>query len=240
MSVSHTGTAELATREQVERLVPQVVEQARAIVVDSPEAYEEAGTFLQLIAERRRLVGETFDPIVSKAHAAHKEAVAQRAKFLDPLNTAERDVKGKLAGYVQEQQRIQREAQRRLEEEARQAAETAAAEEAKRLEAAGETELAAMVREEAAQAPAPVVPVASAVPRMAGIANRETWKWRFKGSEAAALRELVQAAAKDERLLGYLAVRETAVGSTVRAQKSLTKIPGIEVYPDQTVAVSTR
>jgi len=226
--------------DEVAKLVPQVVEQARSLTVRDAEDYEMACTFLQLVATRKKQVEETFDPIVRKAHDTHKEAVAQKKKFMDPLLLAEGDVKLKVARWRNEQERIRQAEEARLQAEARQQADTQALQEAAHLEAAGDHALAEIRLEEAAAAPAPVVVLESAVPKSAGISGRTNWKWRYRVGEVAALRELAAAAAKDESLLAYLQLNEMAIGATVRAQKSLARIPGIEAYPDESVSVRTK
>jgi hypothetical protein len=230
----------LVSPAEVEKFVPQVVSQAQQLTVTSSEEYEYACTFLQFVAGRKKQVEEVFDPIVTKAHAAHKEAVAQKKKFMDPLLSSESLVKGKVSTYRMEQERIRRAEEQRLADEQRKKDEERALAEAQELEANGEKELADLVLQTAAEAPAPVVVLESSVPKQDGIASRTNWKWRFKNGEAEALRELVKAALQNEQLLGFLMVNESAVGSVVRAQKSLTKIPGIEVYPDTSVSVRAR
>ena len=235
------ATAQIIPVDEVAKLVPTVVSQANQLTIESAEDYEMACSFLTLIATRKKQVGDTFDPIVQKAHATWQEAIAQRKKFLDPLITAESDVKRKVADWRTEQERIRKAEEDRVAAEAKREAEERALAEAQQLEANGEHELAAIVLEEAANAPAPVVVGMSTIPKQDGIAKKTTWKWRYKGGDqVAALRMIVKAAANDERLLAYLAFNETAVGATARAHKSMTRIPGIEVFPEESVSVRSR
>jgi hypothetical protein len=230
----------IVSPEEVARLIPPVVRQAHEIVVRNAEDYEMACTFLQLVAQRRKQVEEVFDPIIHKAHEAHKEAVAQKRKFTDPLALADSEVRMRIGTYRSEQERLRRAEELRLAAEAKQQQDEQAIAEAAQLEQAGEHDLAAVRIEEAAQAPAPVVVVESAVPRVADIAARKNWKWRYKVGEEAALRALVKAAAADDRYLAYLEVRETAVGAAARTQKSLAQIPGIEIYAEDSVSVRAK
>lgn len=233
------GTA-LVTVEEVAKLVPTVVAQANQITIETNEDNEFACSFLTLVATRRKQVGETFDPIVEKAHEAHKEACAQRKKFLDPLDEAEKNVKGKVATWLTEQERLRKVKEEQETAAAKKQQDDAAIAEAAALHASGDTELADLVLENAATAPAPVVVVPSSVTKQAGIAKKTNWKWRYRGNPSDALRALVKAAAADERWLAYLCVNETVVGSEARAKKQLTKIPGIEVYPEDSVSVRSR
>jgi hypothetical protein len=215
----------VATRS-AEQLVSPLVTQARSLAIETTDDYENASAFLQLIAERKQKVGEVFDPIVEKAHAAHKEAVAQRNKLLDPLRVIELDVKNKIARFRSDQERKRRAEELRLQEEAHQKAEADALAQAEQLQAAGEPELAGMVIEEAVAAPAPVVVLPSTVPKQDGISGRTNWKYRIT-DEAVIPRE-------------YLSPDPVKIGAVVRAQKSLARIPGIEVYPEESVSVRAK
>jgi hypothetical protein len=234
------ATAALISPDEVEKLVPTVVAQGNAITIECGEDAEMAGSFLTLVATRERQVEETFDPIVKKAHAAWKEAVAQRDKFLNPLVEAERGVKAKLSTWAAEEDRKRRLRDQQAEKKLKEEADARAIAEAEQLTASGDTELADMMLEQAAAAPAPVVISESTVPKQNGIAMKVIWKWRFAKDEVSALRELVKAAAADERYLPYLCANETAIGATARAQKELTKIPGIQAYPENSVSVRSR
>lgn len=235
------ATTAIITNEDAAKMVTpvvsSVVSQAQSLTVVTGEDYELACVFLQGIAGKKKQVKDVFDPIVTKAHEAHKEALAQMKKFMSPLEMAEAEVKRKVLAFQQEQERLRREEERRQAEALRQEAERKAIEEAAQLEAQGEKELAEIVLQEAAAAPAPVAVVPSFVPKATGISARDVWKWRVKGDELQALKALVIAAAKDDRLLAYLCFNEKVLTATAKAQKSLMKVPGIETFKDATVAV---
>jgi hypothetical protein len=234
------GTVAIISADEVAKLVPAVVSQSEQITVSDSEDYEMACSFLTLIATRKKQVGETFDPIVAKAHSTWKEACAQREKFLSPLNVAEQTVKSKVTSWRIDEEKKRREEEARLQQIAKQEQDERALAEAAQLEANGEKELADIVLQEAASAPAPVVVAPVTVPKQDGIAKKTNWKWRYKNGESSALIAMVKAAAADPRLIGYLCFNETAVGATVRAQKSMTHIPGIETYPEESVSVRAR
>jgi hypothetical protein len=234
------GTAALVSPDEVAKLIPAVVAQGNSLTIECADDYEMACSFLTLVASRKRQVEETFDPIVKKAHAAWKEAVAQRDKFMAPLLEAERGVKSKVSTWSMAEEKKRREDEQRLAKQAKDEADARALAEAEALAASGDTELADMVLEEAAAAPPPVVIAASTVPKQSGIATKTIYKWRFTKDGITSLRELVKAAAADDRYLPYLCTNETAIGATVRAQKELARIPGVQVYPETSVAVRSR
>ena len=214
------ATSALAT---VERLVSPISQQAHALKIVSTDDYELACTFLQLIARRKLQVGETFDPIVGKALAAHREAVAQRKKFLDPLLQAESITKGKIAAYRADVERQRRAEERKLQAAAIAQAQADAAAQAEQLRTAGEPELAEITIQEATSAPAPVVVLESSISKQEGISGRKTWKYRIV----------------DESLIPreFLSPDPVKIGAVVRSQKALTRIPGLEVYFEDSVAV---
>ena len=236
MATAIIVTTEDASR-QIAPIISPVVSQAQALTVVDGDSYEMACELLKLVANKKKQVEETFDPIVKKAHGAHKEAVAQMKKFMGPLEMAELAIKGKVSNYRYEQERIRREEEMRQAEALRKEQERQAIEEATRLEAHGESELAEIVLQEAAAAPPPVAIVQSSTPKVEGISGRENWKWRFAKDEGTTLRALVAAAVKDDRFLAYLSVNEKALGAAARTQKKLMKVPGVEVYNEPTVSV---
>jgi len=218
-------------------VVSAVVSQARSLTVDDNDSCEMAHIFLQSVAAKKKQVREVFDPIVTKAHEAHKEACLQRDKFLKPLEAAEVEVKGKVIQFNQEQERIRRLKEQEESDRLRREAEARAIAEAEQLEASGEKELADIVLQEAAAAPPPTAVVQSTVPRTSGISMREEWDFRYTPDEAQALRTLVRAAAKDESLLGLLMINEKNVRAMVKSQKSLCKIPGVVPYKRPNISV---
>lgn len=217
------GTVAVISPDEVAKLIPPVVSQAQQLQVIDLEDHEMACSFLQLIATRKKQIGEAFDPIVSKAYETHKEAVAQRKRLLDPLETAERNVKGKVATFLAEKERERRAEEFRLAEEEKKKRESEALEQAAQLEAAGDKEMAAMVIQQAAEAPAPVVVLQSFVPRGVGVSTQKNWKFRIV-NEALVPRE-------------FMSPDEKKIGAVVRSQKSLAKIPGVEIYPEDSVRV---
>lgn len=217
---------QIISPDEVEKLVPAVVSQANQITVTDADDYEIACSFLTLIATRKKQVGETFDPIVQKAHETHKESIAQRDKFLGPLNLAEMDVKNKVTNWRLEEDRKRRAEENRLAAQLKKEADDRAAAEAALLEASGEKELAEMVRQEAAEAPPPVVVVAPTVPKQDGITKRVNWRFEVT-DESKVPRELMEPS-------------DVKIGAVVRSQKGLANIPGVRVWSEESVSVRLR
>jgi hypothetical protein len=144
--------------------------------------------------------------------------------FRDPeakLQRAEASIKRVLIAYNKEQRRIQQEAQAR--------AEAAARKEREKLEqraasaaAAGKDSKADELLHRASSVVAPVI--SREVPKVAGLANRKVWKYRIKDASLLP-REFTKP--DDQKIAGV-----------VRAMKADTKIPGIEVYSEDSLASS--
>uniref|UniRef100_A0A6M3Y097 Uncharacterized protein n=1 Tax=viral metagenome TaxID=1070528 RepID=A0A6M3Y097_9ZZZZ len=117
--------------QNVEKESTELVIKVQGLVITSQTEYESTATFLQLIKGQQKKVGEIFDPIIVKAHQAHKEAITQRDKYLNPLKDAEKKIKLLMVGYTDEQERLARIEQLRLQK----IADAEAEKERKKLEA---------------------------------------------------------------------------------------------------------
>lgn len=187
----------------------------------------EANGLLKGIKELRREVDAEFDPGIQEAFAHHRTLVAQKRKWTDPLDAAEKALKPKIAGYLREQDRLALEAARR-DREARdkmqQVADKASDEAYDKIkngdiDEADEVVAQAGAKIEQIQAarPAPVVkPVAS------GTSLRQNWKHRVI-DPALVPRE-------------YLTVDDKALAALARIRKDQAKVPGVEFYAEDTVA----
>lgn len=110
---------ENAAVQSIEKKALDIKSQAAAIVVTNHEEEQAAIDFLKGLKVLRKEVEGTFGPIKEKAHATWKESVAQEKKHLEPLDAAEKQVKGVVIAFQNEQERLRREEQARLEEQAR-------------------------------------------------------------------------------------------------------------------------
>ena len=212
------------------------IEETTALVVLEAEGfgtireahtYEAAGAFLTgSIKPARKEIAATFGPIITAAHATHKEAVAQRRRHEEPLIKAEQIVKAAMGSYVTEQRRITAEAEAERMKAARDKAEAATLAEASRLEEAGHTEAAEEM------ITAPVVPIVStpppAAPKAAGVSTRMVTKYR-----------IINESAIDR---AYLMPDEKKIRQVVRAMggDAARLIGGIEVYEEPVIAASAR
>ena len=210
------------TTQTVEQEVTQkaltIVEAAKLVVIRDGTDYIAAGTLWKELQGMKDEISSTFDPIIDKQHKAHKEALAQKAKYFKPVDEAGRFVKGLMSAYDAEQERLRLAEQTRLQEIVRKQEEETKLAEAIAAEESGDKAEAEAILAEPIQAP--VVIVQKEVPKMAGGPVYQT-RWKFRISDPSKLpRE-------------YLIADEVKIGAVARALKNQTNIPGVEVYSER-------
>lgn len=213
-------------QEELEKRVLNLPVRATEIQVKDQASLSIANEFLLGIKALQREIDSTFDPIIQATHDAHKKALAQKKKFEDPIIQAERMVKPKIGAYLQEQERIRREAEeaaRRAEWE-RKRAEEEVLRKAMEAEAKGKAKEAKKIIEEAAkiEQTAPALPIIPQRQQTQGITMREVWKFEITDSKLIP-RE-------------YLMPDIVRIGKIVQACKGETSIPGIRVYSEKIIA----
>lgn len=242
----------------IERQVPALAAQADALVIVDQGTLSVANQFSIAVKRLRKEIDEAFDPIIEAAHRAHKTAIDKKRKYVEPVDTAERLVKGKIGAYLEEQDRIRREAERRVWEAEQEKIRV----QQEALRVAREAEEKA--RREAAEAEARAARARNEESRKK--AQEEADRIR-REAEAKQQRILEEAAAKESKLVEeqraiapaapapttkgistrqdwdfeimnaaaipreYLIVDEVKVRQIVRAMKGETNIPGIRVFP---------
>lgn len=208
---------------ELETKIMTVPDQARALAITDDASLVRAGDILVAIKGLRAEIDAAFDPIIQKAHAAHKEALSQKKKADDPLVEAEGIIKPRIAAYQAEQERIRREDEARLRAEAERAEEERRIAEAIALEESGDAVEAEAVISAPVVVPRPVIPPA---PKLAGISTAQVWKYEITDMNKVP-RE-------------YLKIDEVKVGGVVRALKDAANIPGIRIYTEASVRASGR
>jgi hypothetical protein len=204
--------------QEVEEKALSVIDRANAIKITDNETYLKAGELWKIIKDMIKEVEDSFNPIVDSAFKAHRKAIEQRDKYLDPLKNAYKGVKNLMSFYEAEQEKIRLAEQRRFEEEARKAEEERRLLEAIEAEQEGDKEVAEQILQEPTFVPPMVLP--KATPKIqGGPTYRTVWKFRITNASKV----------PDQ----YKNVDEVKVGQVVRALKNQTNIPGIEVYEER-------
>lgn len=214
---------EIAT---IEKEVPDVIAQAQNILVTNNEQETKAVEFLKTIKTMQKEVNETFDPIVEKAHAAHKEATAQRNKFLNPLLEAEKRIKSMVSNFRLEMERKRLEQERKLREEAERKAEAERQKlqkQAEKAAAKGNEEKAAELQARREMVQAPTIVVEKKTTKQEGMAVKTVWKARITDANLVP-RE-------------YCIPNEKLIDSIAKSTKGTLKVAGVEFYEDSVVSM---
>ena len=208
--------------------VELVLTQAETIIVSDQETFSRAGEFLKGVRLLANEVASTFDPIIDQANKTHKEALAQKKRFMEPLEQAETIVKRAVSVYfaAEEKKRleVEAEAKKKLAEAAKiEDAGIALAEEAI---AKGDQEGAMKVIETAAAVSQEIIAQVALPPKKPqynGISGRKEWKFQVMD--------------KAKLPMEYLVPDMAAIGKTVRALGDKARIPGIRVWQETGVSV---
>ena len=213
----------------IEQEVMPVVQQAKDIqVIDAPSEVM-AGEVLSVVKALMNKVQEQFGPAVEAAHKSHKEALAVKKRFEDPLKAAELSIKRAIGGYRAKLQAEADAERRRLEAIARKEAEEARRKEVEALRKAGEASAAAVKM----HIPVVVKPVAQVVlpPKPKGFHTRANWKARVVDSMA-----LCKAVANGTAPIAAVEPSMTVLNTYAREMKEKFNIPGVEAYNDSVVS----
>jgi len=223
--------SDIVTVPEHTELVMQVEtwpERAKALTVVDDRAYITAGDLLIDIKGLRKQIDDTFDPVIKKAHEAHKAAVAAKKGVEAPLVQAEDIIKAGMGTYNREKEHRLREQQARLAAERRKQEEEARLAEAVALESAGDAEVT-----EAVLAQPIIVPVVK-IPneaRVAGISHRENWR-----AEVVDVLALVKFIAQRPEFVNLVQPNMPALNSLAKAQRSALNVPGVRAVSESVVA----
>ena len=208
----------------IETEISAFVEENQPIMVNSNDDLGRATACIKGIKGMQEKVKESFDPICLKAHQAHKEALAQREKYLMPLQLLEKKFKDAILVFSKKMEAEQAERIRKANAEMARVAEE---KKQKLLDEAKKTDDAwdKVELQEKAQA---IVPVTCDAPGKAieqeGLSIRKTWKWEVE----------------DENLVprGFLTINESALNSACKQEAwRIAGIPGVRFFQVESASV---
>lgn len=214
-------------------------EEAKKLVIETPEQYSAAAEKLKVIKALIAEVDSTFDPNIKRWHTGHKEAIAEKKKFADPLAEAEKKIKSKMQEYDDERERLEAEERKRLEAAAIKEAEDRRLDEAEAMvdegQAYGDPALIAeamSLLEDPVETP--VVYVPRSVPVVSGISKPETHR-----AEVVDLNQLVTFALANPtyRHLVKIEANQAALNGLARALRNEMKIPGVKYVLEKGIRV---
>jgi hypothetical protein len=199
------------------------VSRSKALVVTDDASLAQAGEYLRGYADLTKQIEDWFRDDVRRAHELHKSLTTKRKHALDAIQGEVDRLKRSLGAYVERRDAAQRRREREAEAAAKREADARAAAEAAALEKAGQPELAAAVLEEAIAAPAPVIVLPPATPKVAGVSTVESYSFEIV-AEGLVPRDLCSPDPKKIR-------------ARVESLKLAAKIPGVRVFRADQVRV---
>lgn len=207
------------------------VQNARSMSIISQQDYEDAGKVLVEIKTRAKQVKEYWKPLKEAASKSHKALCDKEKAMLNPLDEAERIIKGAMIKFQQAveiaRQREIEEARKRQEEEAQRLIDTAIAAE-ENGDAAGAAigmAMAEMVED------MPVVPAAVVKPAASGTSMTKRWKARVVDPTQ------VPAYMNGMELR---TINQSALDNIARMSKGAMMIPGVEFYEEATISARSK
>jgi len=213
--------------QELEKRVLSLPEMAKKIVIKNDDQLFKGNQFLLLIKNKQKEINSVFDPMIQKAHEAHKEAISQKKRFENPLREAEQYLKGQIAPYLAEKERIRREAELKAQREREEAERKAREVEEKKLQEAikaeeeGRLEDVEEILNEEAPEPELKEQIIPEKTKLEGTFLRRDWKWRVLN-----LHDIPRE---------YLMLDTVKINQIVRQLKEQANIPGIKVYYEDNV-----
>lgn len=212
----------------IEKEVNDALTIASKIIVTTNEEETFAVEFCKIIKNAQKQVGEEFDADVEDAHALHKKLVAHRAKYLKPLEDAEKKVKDLIKNFRLELEKKRQEEQRKqkeiLDAEIKEMQDRLL-KEAEDANKNGDTEKADKLAVQATNIEAGGVAVASKTVKQEGMSSRLIWKGRVTCKEMLPERFLI------------ITVNQKAIDDFAKVNDNKVAVDGIEWYQDINLSV---
>lgn len=216
-------------QKEADKLVRPLVAQSADLVIKDEDGYLASWALIERHDAAIAKIGQMFDPFVDGLHKLHKMSIWLRAEFLNPVIDSKKRLLGIRKEYRTKQERIAQEKRDRDAEILRKAQANDLVKEAKQLEKSGETEAAAVLREQAKTMPAPVIPVAPAVPKQAGSVQKIRWIATVTDYELVPIEyKTLDHTKKTEREL-----IDSKIQGVVDKLANLIKIPGVDITKDE-------
>lgn len=215
----------------IQRSILSIPERAKLLVIKTPEDAAGAQAVLSTIKQLRGKVADSYDPVIKAALTSHRTALAAKKEHDEPLDNAEKIIKGKLAEWMTEQERIRKEA------ELERAKELAIAE-ADRLmalaaiaEDSGDEDAAKDLFEEAS------APITVSVPKPSikvdGVTMRTTHV-----AEVVSLIDLIRWINAHPEYENLVSPNQATLNQLARSTKGSLKIGGVRVNETRSIATS--
>jgi len=206
--------------EEMQNLVIQAqgnVALAQRFTIVSNDGYIQAGEILKKVKRCYQEIETKRKELTLPLDESKKRIMNFFRQPLEQLSSAERQIKGAMLGFTEEQERIRREEEQRIQALAREEQERLdklVMEQITQAQKEGNLEKAAKILDTVVQVAVPIVQ--SEKPKVQGI--RTVTRWKYKVVDEALLPR--QYLIPNEKMLADIAIRT----------KGAIKIPGVEFY----------
>lgn len=227
--------AALAEREappdDLQAEVPAVLQWAKDLAIATAQEYQEAADRLKGIKALSRRIADFFSPMKRAADQAKKALLDREREYAAPLAQAETLAKNAMLVYQRREQEKADAERRRLQAEADEKARRERERLEKLAEQSKKPETKAKYQEAAAEvAPAPVVHVENAAPKVTGVSVRRTWKATIIDPVA------FFAAVHDQKRDDFIQPNDKAIENYAKAMGERAAFPGIRFFQQESLA----
>jgi hypothetical protein len=224
MSTTESNIAD----QTLENRVLTLFERAKATKIMSPEDYVAACNFVLDLKAMMTEIDEGYDSIIAAAHKTHKDAIAKKKKYYDPVDQSVRLVGPMITRWDLEQKRIQDEETMRLQKIEDDRAKELQLKTAVALDEMGEKGQADRVLNETPWSAPIVTPRAAYVPPVAGVSKpRDNWKAEV--TDLMALVKAIAAGGPGAPPIQCLQANDVFLGQQARSMKNTLAYPGVKV-----------
>lgn len=214
----------MSEEQKFENQALQIQERAGVLAITDQTGYDAATEFMRGAKDLRKAAVEHHDPIIKSTHEAHKQARAALNRVVEPLDRAVSKVKLLMGGFLDAQEKAERERQRQAELEAKAAQEKEAGERAAQAELEGADKEDVQAIKDEAKAPVPAPLVEPEIKQDKGVYRAKTYD-----VEVVSLKSLLNAITKGKVPVDAVTPNLKYLKAQARATEGRMKIPGVKV-----------
>lgn len=157
------------------------LEYVNSLEVTDQESLNLANKVLVRIGQVQKAINDFFNPLINKAHVAHKALCDKKKEVIGPVLRADNFAKQKVRIYMREQERIQQEALAKVRqaEEDKKKLEEDALKKAQALQDEGKVDEALDVLDETAEMVDEIKTEVPTGPVMSGTHVKKVWLWKL-------------------------------------------------------------
>lgn len=206
-----------------------VESEAMGLSIVTDDDYSKAGETVKKIKALAKKVTDYWEPMRVSAKKAYDDVLAHKKEMLDPLDKAEKSLKGEMGKFLKRKEEERKAIEEALRAQARAEADRKLAE-AMMAEQFGDTEVAeyALASAQVMENASKTVTVQSDAPKASGVSTRKTW--RIKSVDAPKVPVNVDGVC-------IRPVDEKAVLALIKAHGGNISIDGIEFEEDVIMSV---